>query len=100
MVVGIADEAQSTFIRGSTARKILHVVRESVERLPRVVDVVIPVSEHLSIGEVRSSNIPPVLIVDNAARLLWKIVPQLLEFPEALVANCCMALKVVTIFLR
>jgi hypothetical protein len=83
MVVGVADEAQGTFARSSTAREILRVLRESVERVFRLADVVIPSSEHLSIGEVRPGNEQPVLIVYRVARLLWKIFLQFLEFSRS-----------------
>jgi hypothetical protein len=83
MVVGVADEAQSTFIRSSAAREILHVPRKPVERIFHVVDVEVPGFEHLSIGEVRPSNKFLVLPVYCGARLLWKLGLQVLEFSRS-----------------
>jgi len=81
MVVGIADEAQSTFVHRSTVREILHVLQELVEGAFHLGDLVVPSFEHLSVGEVRLSNETSILIVDLVDRpLLWETVHQFLKF--------------------
>jgi hypothetical protein len=79
LIVGATDEAQSTVALSRTVRKILHIPRELVKGAFGVVDVVVPSSEHLSIGEVRFRNVFPILLVDSGARRVWEVVFECLE---------------------
>ena len=83
MVVGITDEAQSTITGRRTAREVLHISQDLVERTLHIIDIAVPGSEHLRIGGVRLSDELSIIFVDFHAHFrcprVWEVVFQLLN---------------------